>query len=67
MSKFEVRKLEKNLHIVTDFELLHLSALPLHELLDNEGADRVRGVPLLGVGLDNDSTVHLWFMLLLVL
>jgi hypothetical protein len=47
------------LHVIPDFKFLDLPTLPLDELLHQETSNRVGGITLLGVGLDDNSLVHL--------
>lgn len=56
-----------HVHVIPDLELLHLTILPLSQLLDDKGADRVARVALLRVRLDHDTAVDLWSVVVLVL
>jgi hypothetical protein len=45
---------------------LHLPTLPLDQLFDQKGSNCIARILLLGIGLDDNSTVHLWRMIVLV-
>ena len=62
----QVKNLIRNSHVIADFVLLHLTALLLHQLLDDKASNGVTSVPLLGIGLDHNTTIHRWGMVLLV-
>ena len=63
----QVKKLIRNSHVIADFVLLHLTALLLHQLLDDKASNGVTSVPLLGIGLDHNTTIHRWCVVLLML
>lgn len=59
-------KEETNLHVVPDFEFLHLSAMTLDHPFGNKRWYSVCSIALLRIGFDNHTTVDNWAMLVLV-
>ena len=58
---------ELDIHVISGFKLLHLAALFLDELLDDEATNCVARVALACVRFDDDTTIHPWSVVLFVL
>lgn len=63
----EVAEKLSDAHVVANFKFLHLSAFLLEQFFDQKCANSIASVPLLSVGLNDNSTIDTRSVIIFVL